>query len=628
MTTPPPSEASEGPYQSLYRRFRPQRFSEVLGQEFVSLALQNAVREERVGHAYLFSGPRGTGKTSTARILAKALNCENPVDGEPCGVCASCKEITAGSSLDVHELDAASNNGVDAMRDLVSRAALGTPGRWKVYIVDEVHMLSPAASGALLKTLEEPPAHVIFVLATTDPQKVISTIRSRTQHFEFRLIGPETLHSLLESVSREAGLELPEHAVEAAVRRGKGSARDALSVLDQVAAAGIVEPDAIYLDQLAEALAVRDSQAALVAFARALAAGKDPLLVAGELAEHLRQGFLSLIAPELVGVDGQDRSFATDLASKMGLAAIVRAIEALGSVQVDMRESPDPRLHVEVCLLRLTRAEADESMAAVLERIERLERAVAGGSFSPARMPTPTSSPVDVTAESPEPATAEEAPRTEAPVVASAETAKRSLGAIRREAAERRTSAGGAGPIPPATTAEPQKAEPPAAAPEQAPTPLSGNNPFPTRDELVQAWGDGFLASLAQRPRARFRVGRFTDVDPTRGVVTFALPNEAHKHYCEEVNLEVEVALSERFGVPIKLRLIVDPEEAEGASSQRQAPSRASAPAPYNAPMPEQDEEESDLLDPEVFAAETEPAGDALSAAERLKLTFPGAQEV
>src|ERR1700723_2715794 len=142
MTSPPPSEPSEAPYQSLYRRFRPQRFSEVLGQEFVSLALRNAVREERVGHAYLFSGPRGTGKTSSARILAKALNCADLQDGEPCGVCLSCTEIAAGSSMDVHELDAASNNGVEAMRDLVARAALGTPGRWKVYIVDEVHMLT------------------------------------------------------------------------------------------------------------------------------------------------------------------------------------------------------------------------------------------------------------------------------------------------------------------------------------------------------------------------------------------------------------------------------------------------------------------------------------------------------
>ena len=180
---------ADTPFVSLYRRFRPGRFDEIRGQDHVVRALRSAVRDDRVSHAYLFSGPRGTGKTSSARILAKALNCEAPVEGEPCGVCTSCVEITQGSSLNVHELDAASNNGVDAMRDLVAHASLGTPGRWKVYIVDEVHMLSTAAANALLKTLEEPPSHVVFVLATTDPQKVPPTIRSRTQHLEFRLLG-------------------------------------------------------------------------------------------------------------------------------------------------------------------------------------------------------------------------------------------------------------------------------------------------------------------------------------------------------------------------------------------------------------------------------------------------------
>ena len=184
------------------------------------------MRDDRVSHAYLFSGPRGTGKTSSARILAKALNCEAPVDGEPCGVCTSCVEITQGNSLNVHELDAASNNGVDAMRDLVAHAGLGTPGRWKVYIVDEVHMLSTAAANALLKTLEEPPSHVVFVLATTDPQKVPPTIRSRTQHLEFRLLGAETLHDLLESVN-DAGRARPGRARPSRRRCDAAAARRA-----------------------------------------------------------------------------------------------------------------------------------------------------------------------------------------------------------------------------------------------------------------------------------------------------------------------------------------------------------------------------------------------------------------
>src|SRR5437868_7601851 len=246
-------------FQSLYRRYRPQRFSELRGQDHVSRTLRNAVRENRVAHAYLFSGPRGTGKTSSARILAKALNCAAPTDGEPCGVCQSCVEVAAGTSLDVHELDAASNNGVEAMRDLVARAALGTPGRWKVYIVDEVHMLSAAASNALLKTLEEPPGHVVFVLATTDPQKVLPTIRSRTQHFEFRLLPADVLGEHLRWVATDAGIDVASDAIDLVARRGNGSVRDALSALDQVAAAGGVEDQGVPVDEVVEGLCERDA---------------------------------------------------------------------------------------------------------------------------------------------------------------------------------------------------------------------------------------------------------------------------------------------------------------------------------------------------------------------------------
>src|SRR5581483_4833320 len=241
----------------------------------------------------LFSGPRGTGKTSTARILAMALNCEHLDDGEPDGTCDSCVAIRQGSSLDVQELDSASNRGIDEMRDLLSRVALGTPGRWKVYIIDEVHQMTTAASSALLKTLEEPPGHVIFVLATTDPQKVMETIRSRTQHFEFHLLTSDVLAGHLADVAKQAGLDVSQDGIETAVRRGHGSARDALSVLDQVAAAGGVAEDVSAVTDIVDALADKDPGAALTAVADAAQSGLDPRRLATELLEYLRNGFLA-----------------------------------------------------------------------------------------------------------------------------------------------------------------------------------------------------------------------------------------------------------------------------------------------------------------------------------------------
>ncbi|HEX9991796.1 MAG TPA: DNA polymerase III subunit gamma/tau, partial [Acidimicrobiales bacterium] len=364
-------------YQSLYRRYRPRRFSEVRGQDHVTRALRNAVRDGTVAHAYLFSGPRGTGKTSTARILAKALNCAAPVDGEPDCTCESCRSVEAGTSYDLHELDAASNNSVNDVRDLIAKAALATPGREKVYILDEVHMLSGAAANALLKTLEEPPAHVTFVLATTDPRKVLPTIRSRCQHHEFHLLPADELDAHVRWVAADAGLEVDDADVAAVVRQGGGSARDTLSALELVVAAGGAAEDVAAADELVESLCERDTGRALAAVEEAVRAGQDPRELGAAVIRRLRDAFLAELGADLSHLPGPDRDRALDQGKRLGRALAVRSLEVLGEALVEIHKKLDARIALEVALVRLTRPEADASPAALLDRIERLERRLA-----------------------------------------------------------------------------------------------------------------------------------------------------------------------------------------------------------------------------------------------------------
>jgi DNA polymerase III subunit gamma/tau len=359
---------------SLYRRFRPGRFVELRGQDHVVRALQGAVKNQRVSHAYLFSGPRGTGKTTTARILAKALNCANPVDGDACNVCASCVAITKGTSLDVTELDAASNNGVDDIRDITAGAWHGTPGSWKVYIFDEVHQLSKAASAALLKTLEEPPSHVVFVLATTDPHKVMPTIRSRTQHLEFRLFNGDTLNSLLHEVDSAAGLKADDATIEAAVRLGRGSARDALSALDQLIATGSIVETQPEFDGLFRALVDADAVAALRSLAELAREGWDPEQLAENFAAEVRQVFLLQVAPEVADAVDSDRDRLIEWGTQLGLPRTVRVLETVGRAMREMKSAPEKIVILEVAMVRLIKPELDSSLDALDERVTKLER--------------------------------------------------------------------------------------------------------------------------------------------------------------------------------------------------------------------------------------------------------------
>ena len=375
--------------QSLYRRYRPRRFDELKGQEHVVRALQNAVINHREGQAYLFSGPRGTGKTSTARILAKVLNCEEPEKGEPCGICNSCGAIDSGNSYDVLELDAASNNGVENMRDLIERSSLGNPGRHRVFILDEVHMLSKPAEAALLKTLEEPPPHVVFVLATTDPQKVSETIRSRTQHLQFHLLPMHDLDEHVRWVIKDANLKVSEAAIAQVLTQGGGSARDTLSALELVAAGGGEADEQLSPDEFVEAIIDRDPGRALGATAAAIQRGADPRMLAEEIVRQLRECFLSLMAPELVQLPEQRKTLVADQARRMGASTVVRAIEVLGEILIEMRHAPDARLLIEVALVKLTSVNNANDNSSLIARIERLEAGITRDASAPMVRPAP-----------------------------------------------------------------------------------------------------------------------------------------------------------------------------------------------------------------------------------------------
>ncbi|HUQ40728.1 MAG TPA: DNA polymerase III subunit gamma/tau [Acidimicrobiales bacterium] len=591
------------PYQSLYRRYRPQRFAEVRGQDHVTGALRNAVREGKVSHGYLFSGPRGTGKTSTARILAHALNCTDLQDGEPCGVCDSCTAAKRGASLDVVELDAASKTGIDDIRDLISSANLGTPGLRKVYIIDEVHMLSKGASAALLKTIEEPPAHVVFVLATTDAQKVAPTIRSRTQHFEFRLLSGDVLAGLVSDISADAGLGVAPEAIDLVVRRGKGSARDALSVLDQVAAAGHVEDDHADADAMVEAICDGDAARVLLAVSDACAAGRDPRVIASDVLEQLRNAFLATMGATVPGLSDDAVDQVADQGRRLGAAGLVRALDAVGEALTEMREALDPRLSLEVALVRVARPDVDASPAALLERIERLERAVSGQAAAPAVAAAREAAAAVPTAV---PRAAPGAPAQAPPAQAPADPpgappgsgqARAALGAVRARAG-RKTA--------PAAPAIPE-AQPTAAPTSTPPEPAAGPGAAPGRDDLTKAWGDTVLTTaLYNAARARLRVGRFVSVDD--GVAQFALPNEVHRKMSEPYRAEAEGALSAHFGVTVRLKLVVE-----------------------DAPASTADDVAAAAADEETITAdELVDAGDegVATPEDRLKEAFPGAEEV
>lgn len=389
-------------YRALYRKWRPQRFEDVVGQRAIVTALKNQITAGRVGHAYLFTGVRGTGKTTCAKIFAKAVNCLHPVNGDPCGECEICKGIDNGSLLDVVEMDAASNNGVDDIRDLRDETAY-TPSacQYKVYIIDEVHMLSTAAFNALLKTLEEPPAHVIFILATTEIQKVPATILSRCQRYDFTRIGPEDIARRVEYIAGEEKLELTSDGAELIARLADGALRDALSILDTCAGvtakidadvvrrmAGVT--DRSYLFHISDALEAQDAAAALAQLAQLRQQSVDVKRLTEELIAHYRALMLAALPGGqalLSGVSPEEEALYLQKGPEMGQREAIRAIRTLGTALEHMTRGSDQRIELELALFSLSEPPQQMQAAAVQPAPARAAQPEAPRPFAAAVQP-------------------------------------------------------------------------------------------------------------------------------------------------------------------------------------------------------------------------------------------------
>jgi len=388
------------PSLALYRRYRPESFAEVIGQDHVTEPLRAALANNRVNHAYLFSGPRGCGKTTSARILARSLNCEKAPVADPCGECQSCRDLARGGpgSLDVIEIDAASHNGVDDARDLRERAFFApVSSRYKVYIIDEAHMVTTAAFNALLKLVEEPPEHIKFIFATTEPEKVLPTIRSRTHHYPFRLIPPRTLSTYLSGLCDKEGVRIDPAALPLVVRAGGGSARDTLSVLDQLlggagpdgvtydVATGLLgyTPDAL-LDEVVDAFAAADGSTVFAVVDKVIESGQDPRRFTEDVLRRLRDLVIIAAVPDasasgLIDVPEDQAERLVAQAARFGKSELVRAADLLAAGLTEMRGATAPRLLLEMICARVLMPGADHGTEGLAARLDRVERRISIG---------------------------------------------------------------------------------------------------------------------------------------------------------------------------------------------------------------------------------------------------------
>ena len=590
--------------EALYRKYRPQIFEDVVGQEQIERTIKNAIEQDKVSHAYLFCGPRGTGKTTTARLLAKALLCEKGPTPDPDGTCEDCQMIAEGVHPDVYELDAASRTGVENVREeIINRVQFApTRGRYKVYIIDEVHMLSIAAFNALLKTLEEPPDHVVFILATTDPQKVPETIHSRCQRFDFRRISNESIVSRLGAVCVAEGVEFEGDALDLIAHHAGGGMRNALTSLEQTIAFGegkvtlaVAERmlggvDSGDLANIVQALGKRDAAACFNWVAEFVESGSDLAQFARELAQHVRNLYVMSLAGTDVALDvsASERRQLADELPLFGTDRLARMLQVLGDVMAELKTSTNPRLSFEIGCTRMVRPEGDLTLAALAERVEALERSGVAVA-SPAAAAAPVSAPAPAAA-APAAAAPAAAPAAPAPAAAPAAAPQ---AAPRPAAAERPAPALASAPATPAAPAASAPAAPasaPSAQVAPAPAAPAAGGPSPQlaatmeNPAALQRMWQGALAEL-KRKKAAYGVlflGTKAVWNAQTGMLAIEFPKENAFAFKAVQKPDVQAAVADALAQSCAGQAVPFAYQQAGA-----APVAAAAPAPSR-PQPAQ----------------------------------------
>ncbi|MFJ3848498.1 DNA polymerase III subunit gamma and tau [Streptomyces albidoflavus] len=622
---------------ALYRRYRPESFAEVIGQEHVTDPLQQALRNNRVNHAYLFSGPRGCGKTTSARILARCLNCEQGPTPDPCGTCQSCQDLARNGpgSIDVIEIDAASHGGVDDARDLREKAFFGpASSRYKIYIIDEAHMVTSAGFNALLKVVEEPPEHLKFIFATTEPEKVIGTIRSRTHHYPFRLVPPGTLREYLAEVCGKEGSRVEDGVLPLVVRAGAGSVRDSMSVMDQLlagagedgvtyamATALLGYTDGSLLDSVVDAFAAGDGAAAFEVVDRVVEGGNDPRRFVADLLERLRDLVILAAVPDaaekgLIDAPADLVERMQAQASVFGAAELSRAADLVNEGLTEMRGATSPRLQLELICARVLLPAAYDDERSTLARLERLERSgppaqaaapLAPQAYAPAQPQVPQAPPAPAPAPAPQqsaqPAPAPDAPPADAaPARPGAWPGSAPPGSGAPAPAARRpggwpTAGAGGGPAP--QQAEPQGPGRPQGQPQPQAAPAT---PPPGAVDARALWPN-VLEAVKNRRRFTWillsqnaHVAGFDGTTLQLGFLNAGARDNFASSGSEDV---LKQALGEEFQVNWKIETVIDASGGQGPATppgggggggwgQAPAQPRPAAPAPAPAPAPPQ----------------------------------------